>query len=171
MTRAFVILCLLLSVSAAHAAEPTDYAGRFELADPAAAQATVDGAIEEAAEQFPKLFRGLARNKLKDAAQVVQWFEFQPEAGTMNIRSDLNLEGWTTDLKGTPVNVRGVKGPVELRRWMEDGALRAVGAADSGEGRYVFTLSADGSTLTLGTTTVLDRLDGPMTYDVVYVRK
>jgi hypothetical protein len=165
------VLLLLLFAASAHAAESGDYAGRFEMADAADGQARIDAGVEEACLQFPAMFRGIARKKLSAASPLPLWFEFGPGDDSMTIRTNLNEEGWTSDLSATVVQVQGDNGSVDLKRWMDGGALRAEGRTGKGVSRFVFALSDDGKTLTITTTTSSDRLDKPLTYDLVYQRK
>ena len=154
------------------AAEPPDYAGTFVVDDPAQRDAALAAAVEAGAEQYPKLVRGIVRGRLEEVVKASEWFEFQPGAGTMTIRTDANTTGWTTDLAGSETAVEGADGKeTKLARWMEGGSLRARGCRALGCSHFAFVLSADQQIMTLTVRTESEKLDEPLEYAVRYRRK
>ena len=155
-----------------HAAEPEDYAGNFVLADMDATQAELDRAVEAGASQFPAFIRPVARGKLRNAVQAVDWFVFEPGGEKMTIKTNVVPQGWTTDLKATPTDVQAADGEtLSLKRWMEDGNLTAKGCRETGCSVFRFQLSDDGKSLTMHVVTSSKRLEEPLRYALQYHRK
>lgn len=155
-----------------HAAEPEDYAGHFVLADADAAQAELDRAVEAGVSQFPAVIRPIARGKLKDAVQAVEWFVFEPGSDTMTIKTSVVSQGWTTDLEATPTDVQTPDGEtLALKRWMKNGNLMSEGCRESGCSAFSFELSDDGQRLTMQVVTSSKRLEEPLRYALQYRRK
>ncbi|MCO4771001.1 MAG: hypothetical protein KDA24_13285 [Deltaproteobacteria bacterium] len=166
------VACLPFFVGEALATDASAYAGRFEVADPAAKEAAIESAVEQGAQQFAALIRPIVRSTLRKAVKVVDWFVFEPTDNKITIRTDSNAEGWSTDLSGTPVEVTNDKGdPVSLKRWIEAGQLKAQGCSDMGCSDFYFELSADRNSMTMHIVTSSKRLDEPLRYAIEYVRK
>ncbi len=171
MRAAALALGSLLALPA-HAAKPENYAGKFVLADADATQAELDRAVEASASQFPAIIRPIARGKLKDAVQAVDWFVFEPDDDTMTIKTALVPQGWTTDLKATLTDVQTTAGEtLSLKRWIEDGNLTSEGCRETGCSAFSFQLSDDGQSLTVQVVTSSKRLEEPLRYALEYRRK
>jgi len=168
-----LLLAFVLSLPAtSFAAEPSAYAGSFALADAEATKVAIEGAVEQGAQQFPALFRPLARTTLRRVVKAVDTFTFEPGANSMLIRTELNPDGWTTDLAGTQVQRTNPKGDtVDIKRWMEGGNLRAKACTDAGCSEFTWALTSDSKGLSLHVITSSERLEDPLTYTLVYARK
>ncbi|MCO4773221.1 MAG: hypothetical protein KDA24_24520 [Deltaproteobacteria bacterium] len=170
MRTALVLLVLLLQVPAAHASDPLDYAGQFELIDPEAASARVQEVVELGAQQFPAAIRRFARFKLKRVLAASAWMLFETDAENMTVFSPETPDGWTSDLEGTENRVRDARGGrFRIKRWLERGALASVVCRGDGCADFRFTLT--GRTLTMTVTTRSDWLDQQLQYSLQYRRK
>lgn len=170
MSRVLALVPLLLSISLpALAAEPQDYAGRWTFDESSGDRAGVDAAVEATCAEFPKLFRGLVRKKLAPAAEIAEFFVFEPGDNQLTITTNRS-DGWTTDLSATPVEKRSVDGhDITLRRWMKDGVLHTQGDTGAAITAYVFTIQPDGR-LRIDVTVSGDRLPKPLAFSLHYLR-
>lgn len=168
MARLLLLLTLLPSFVLA--AEPADYAGRWTFDEASGDRAGVDQAIETAAGEFPRLFRGLVRKRLAPSARISAFFVIEPGEDSITISTDAT-EKWTTDLSGTPVQKTTQQGDqASIRRWMEDGALHTEGGNARGSTSYVFTLESK-AVLRIDVTVASERLPTPMRYALHYGRE
>ena len=167
---ALVALLTAPTWDSALASEPQNFSGRFELADPAAAVASRDAAVEAAAAEFPRLFRKLARGKILEAATLPQFFELKHGKDSISISSDRS-EGWTTDLRKTEVEVVSAQGKkAHLTRWMEGPSLHSRARGERGSREGLFKLSEDGQLLEVTTTILGDRVAKPLVFVATYRR-
>jgi hypothetical protein len=177
MSRTCFFLALLASLvlgapASGEAAEATDYAGTFALADATATEAALEGAVEQGAQQFAAVIRPIARRTLRKVVRAVGLFTFEPGPNAITIRTDENPDGWATDLAGTEVEkVNGRGESITLRRWMQDGALRTRACTDAGCSEFTFSLTDDRQTMQLHVHTTSERLAEPLRYTLVYARK
>ncbi len=173
MLRIVILAALaVLSLSLpAGAAEPSDYAGRFEADSAIDHGAAVEAAVDDVVEGMNPLIRGIARKRLLKAATWSTTFTFEPDGASMTIRSDRLPEGRTTPLDGSETEGVSDRGEAFfLSRWMEDGRLCSNGRSDRGSHGNVFELSADGQRLVVTTTIRNDNLPKPLVYRVQYSR-
>jgi hypothetical protein len=164
-----LLLLLLLAPTPALAAEPTDLAGSWVYDEASGGREARAAAIEERVAHFPRLLRGIARKRLTAAVTIRTSYGMTLSDGSILITSDANADGWSSDLVGTPVALKTVKGEdVTLARRWEDGALRS--RVDSERGWTTFVFRVDGERMTIDIQVFNDQLDAPLTYQLGYRR-
>ena len=153
-------------VSAAFAAEPADFQGRFVASDDAV-QAAVKQAVDKGAMQFSALIRPIARRRLATTIQGSTWVAFAGTAKALTITSSQRPGGVTTGLDREPVEIVADGKAATVRRWMEGGVLHS--EACNGEGGcLVSTFALTGDALTVTQETRAPQLSEPIVLTVHY---
>ncbi|MEE2830158.1 MAG: hypothetical protein VX498_13290 [Myxococcota bacterium] len=171
-------ILLLLSASLAWpglatAAEPSEFAGHYELEAGDKNEVAMEAAIEKVVLAMPFIFRAIARQKIRNVARFPPTFIMSYGEGRMTIASDVTdkEEGWTTDLARNPLEIAGHRGePIRIQRWMEDGQLHSLGSSQRGTHKNVFRLEEEGRRMVLSVTISNQRLSQPLSFEVHYLR-
>lgn len=158
------------------------------LALPAAAQtgtsATLDGtytlnrsasddvnrAIETAVGRMNFVTRPIARGRLRRTNQPYQRVVISHTQQQVSVITD-NRAAIRTPANGTPIKWRREDGEMlDVSTEWENGRLEQTFAAEDGRRVNVYSLSADGRTLTMEVTITSGRLPQPLRYKLVYNR-
>jgi hypothetical protein len=145
------------------------FAGSYSYAGDAAEEKARLDAIDRSARTVFFAFRGIAHAKLADRTRIVPSGRFEFEGG--NIRS--SAAGYPTAVSpenGAPAPYPFNEGVVELSQRFDGDRLVQVFEAAGGVRRNEFTLSPDGSLLTMRTTLRSPQLSLPVGYALTYRR-
>jgi len=132
------------------------------------AEAVVSEAVDDAANQFNFMIRGIARSRLQEGTPVHPRVEVRFEGDQVTVR--FGDESYTTRLGQTEV-VRNPQGE-EMRvtqRIRANGQLEQVFETEGGTRRYVYTPLADGR-MRIATTTDSPQMPQPMYFMLDYRR-
>jgi hypothetical protein len=132
------------------------------------AQQVVSEAVEDAANQFNFMIRGIARSRLREGTPVHSRVEVSFEGDQVTVR--FGDESYTTELGRTEVR-RNPEGE-EMRvtqRIRPNGQLEQVFETEGGTRRYVYTPLSDGR-MRIATTTDSPRMPQPMYFMLDYRR-
>lgn len=161
-------LLLLLSASA-HAAQPTDFVGDWQVEDPEAARAEIDRVVEEGLLNIPPFFRGMARGRIQRNLQLPEEVNvrLEQEGAVMAVGSNLD-EATSTPLDGSPVTIVRNGREVELRRQMAGEAVEtfAVGPNGSQTSRMWF----EGEVLLMTGVIESEHFQEPLDWTLRFVR-
>lgn len=166
-------LGLLIAASAqgSDAQVGTDaFTGRWRLAMPAdKAQARIDEAIQNGTEDMRALRRKIGRKRLHAKNRLIRRIEVGFPSDSVAIR----LEGdhYVTPDDGRLVTVTLSDGEeVRVAQQLKNGKLVQRFVGSDGVRTDVFTLSPDGSRLTMSVVLTSDQLPGPIRYRIPYRR-
>lgn len=145
------------------------FEGTWRLAQPRdEAQQVVSEAVEDAANQFNFMIRGIARSRLREGTPVHSRVEVSFEGDQVTVR--FGDESYTTTLGRTEVR-RNPEGE-EMRvtqRIRPNGQLEQVFETEGGTRRYVYTPLSDGR-MRIATTTDSPQMPQPMYFMLDYRR-
>lgn len=150
------------------APQPHSLAGSYTLNDPAAATKTVNEAIEATVKDVGWLFRGLARDKLKEKnLPLPQKIILSYTANEVTVTTDTSgtIE---TPVDGTVVTRTILGEKLKVSTKWRDGNLERTFKGAGGERVNTYSLSDNGNTLNMQVTVTSPRLRRALTYRLVY---
>lgn len=175
-TRALVlwlVVCVFALLPSRAQADDTPsptISGRFHYVGGAAEESQRKAAIDAGIESMFFAIRPIARYRLDNATQTVQWLNFEYDGKTLHTRGPdgLDLNG---PLNGAEVvnTWRGEKTRVR-QRFTQERELVQTFSAEDGAGRNDITLSPDGKTLTVTMTITSPRIPKPIVFRQTYRR-
>lgn len=135
-----------------------------------AASDDVNAAIDAAVRRMNFVTRPIARGRLRRTNEpyqrVVIAYTPQQVTTTFDQRAAITSPGNGTAIKWT----REDGEVLDLSTAWEDGRLRQTFRAEDGQRVNVYSVSADGNTLTINVTVTSPRLPAPLTYKLVFNR-
>ena len=164
------LLLLLLLPGTLLAAEPTDLQGTWLFDEASEGRDVGAAAIDQLADEFSPLIRGIARRRMTKAVEIRTRYTIDVAPPGITISSDENPTGWTTDLAGTPLDVKTSRGEfVTITRTWADGGLKTHASAERGTTAFRFEVVGDRPKLHVSVDN--DRRPRPLTYALVYRRQ
>lgn len=145
------------------------FEGTWQLDQPRQeAQEIVAEAVDDAANQFNFMVRGIARSRLLEGTPVHSQIEVDFEGDQVTVR--FGDESYTTELGRTEVrrNPRGEEMRV-TQRFRPNGQFEQIFETESGTRRYVYTVLSDGR-MRIATTTDSPQMPQPMYFMLDYRR-
>jgi hypothetical protein len=169
-TRLLPLALLLLVAGPAQAGGAASYAGAWTFDESRGEREAAQAAVDDVAAQYTPIVRGLVKSRLREAVAISTTLTLEPGENTMTITSDFS--SWTSDLAATEVPVLNPEGEtVLLKRWLDEGVLKAVGSLGPSTSSFAFHLSEDGKSMTLHVRTQNPRLKKDLAYKLTYVRE
>lgn len=174
-----LLAALIAAPAALHAQDPA-FRGTYarDVAAGDDMEAVINDALPKVKSTLGRIFRGKARERLREVNRPYGWIRFTPGDAVLTMETDL----WNGEWKLTaPRNGRLEK----WRRRAPDGSVEVVDVVSNLQGSTlthqfqgedgnrinVYSLSPDGRTLTMNVTVTSDKLTGPVTYRLVYRRR
>lgn len=155
------------------AAQDAGLEGRFvrdaDASDP------IDKIVDDGMSKLGRVYRvwpisGQSKKRLAETNQPYQWIRISTDNGSVLVQTD--AFELTTPRNGTLENWERKKGDfIDVTTRMESRMLEQAFDAEDGRRVSVYTVSEDGSTLTLDVTVTSPKLDSPLVYRQVYRRE
>jgi hypothetical protein len=157
---------VLMAAPVAVHAQAGTIAGTFAL--DRAASDNVDKAIAQAVKKMNFVTRPIARGRLQKTNQPYQQVTIATAGANTTVTID-KLAPRSAPSNGTPVDWTRADGEkFKLSMTWENGGLVESFKAEDGQRVNSYTLSPDGSTLTMNVTITSPRLPKPLTYKLVF---
>lgn len=164
---AVLLITLLATLGVAHAQGSTPSLQGTYTVDSAASE-DVDKAIERAIARMNVVKRPIARGRLKKTNQPYQQVVIEQTSSEVTTTID-NRKPITTPLTGTPIQWTREDGETfDVSTQWDNGTLKQTFKAEDGQRVNSFTLSPDGSVLTLDVTVTSSKLSRPLLYKLVF---
>ena len=131
--------------------------------------------VDDGMSKLGKVYRvwpisGQAKKRLQETNKPYAWVQILPEASTVTLETDAFK--LTTPRNGVREDWERTAGDlIDVTTKMQGTRLEQVFEAEDGRRVNVYTLSPDGNTLNLDVTVTSPKLDGPLTYRMVYRRR
>ncbi|HEX8701795.1 MAG TPA: hypothetical protein VF815_23405 [Myxococcaceae bacterium] len=164
---AVFLIALLAAVGVAHAQEGTpSLQGTYTL--DAAASDDVNAAIERAIARMNMVKRPIARGRLKKTTQPYQQMVIEQTSSEVTTTMN-NLKPISTPVNGTPIQWTREDGETfDVSTQWDNGKLKQTFKAEDGQRVNAFSLSPDGSMLTMDVTVTSSKLSRPLLYKLVF---
>lgn len=166
------LLALTCFSSQAMAQDAPKWEGSFAIQNKARAKKQVKAGIERCANESNFLIRGFVRDALTDTNRVCGKLDVVFQGDNVFIQCDGGIKH-ITPRSGAAKNVKSADGKktYNLRQKVAGSTLTQVYKGKDGVRTNVYTLSADGSTLTLKVKVTSDKLAAPLRYTIRYARR
>lgn len=153
----------------APAASPRErFAGTYSYVGGDKQKAAIEAAIEKAIDGMFFATKPIARSRLKDKTQIRNPVGFAFGGGNITIKMGGVADATSKD-DGSPAQYKSGSDTVKLtQKFAGDNQIVQVFAADDGTRTNVYTLSADGKTLTVSITLTSSKLSAPVKYALTY---
>jgi hypothetical protein len=164
---AVFLIALLAALGVAHAQGSTpSLQGTYTL--DAAASDDVNKAIERAIARMNMVKRPVARGRLKKTNQPYQQVVIEQTSSEITTTMD-NRKPITTPVTGTPIKWTREDGETfDVSTQWDNGKLKQTFKAEDGQRVNSFSISPDGSVLTLDVTVTSSKLSRPLLYKLVF---
>lgn len=163
-----LVAVYLMACAAAFPPAIARFAGRWELVR--SESDNIDKAIETTIAPMSFLARPIARTKLKRRNVAFPQFTIREGEGGVRVTHQQGLDVLYPDV-GAAVKTRAPDGTDAITRLTVESELLLSYDADAGRREDRYTLSADGSTLTLSVRLTSGNLPKPLVYKLVYRRQ
>jgi hypothetical protein len=166
------VFALLVVSTALHAQAEPEWRGTFRR--DADASDSMKKIVDEGMSRLGKLYRvwpisTQAKHRLQDTNRPYESIEFRPESDSLTTVTEFYT--LTTPRNGTLEHWERKKGDfIDVTTHVDGSRLEQTFDAEDGKRVNVYTLSPDGSTLTLEVTVTSPKLSSPLTYRQVYRR-
>ncbi len=131
-------------------------------------QKGVEEAIEKVVQEMLFIKRPIARGRLKERNKVATSWTFNTAGGTIKANAE-GVMAWSSPASGAPADVKTSTGDdAKLTQKIVGNKLTQVFTTKEGKREAVFTLGADGETLTMDVVLVSEQLPIPLKYSLTY---
>ncbi len=128
----------------------------------------VEEAIEKVVQEMLFIKRPIARGRLKDRNKVATSWTFTVAGGQIKSAAE-GIMSWSSPENGSPADVKTSTGDdAKLSQKISGNKLTQVFTTKEGKRESVFTLGADGQTVTMDVVLVSEQLPIPLKYSLTY---
>jgi len=162
---------LALAPSVARAGPPaSSLDGTYVVKDAKQARKSLDAAIERTVADVNRLFRGKAREALRDKQTICGKLSLTVGDQTTTVSCKSNGRSASAPNSGARKKLQRDGKTAYLSHKVTGNQIVQTIKGDKGTRRATYALSSDGKTLTVSISLESDKLDTPLRYTVTYVR-